>query len=263
MAIGVEVAATVLLCTGLQPCLETLPCMICLSPPPCHLLLTCYEEEQNSSKEKPLRPCLQHRTTEPEVAAQKKTTKWVFFADSLGLALTSVHHFSGADENNSELQLVLSKLQNLRLLTPAPVRSYVLGFHSPVSDYLDYRRRLKQNRVCLEHCLIQGRNLTDTVQVQNVAFEKKFQVHITFDLWQSFQDFPCCYLRPYCGGMDTDVFSFHIPLSAEPSLQDPAHFCISFHCDKGWFWDNSKGQNYPIQLAEDQGPLPSPTGQAG
>ncbi|XP_029459613.1 protein phosphatase 1 regulatory subunit 3C-B-like [Rhinatrema bivittatum] len=227
---------------------------ICLSPPPpLHRLLAGYEELRNTGPGKALRPCLQHRAPGLEAAVQKAAKKRVVFADSVGLMLTAVRLFSKVDEDSCELQLALAKLRTLSPRALAPASAYTLDFRPPASDYLDFRSRLQQNQVCLEHCLIQDTILTGTVQVRNVAYEKKVQVRITFDLWRSFQDFPCCYLRPSYGCTGTDAFSFHVPLPADPSPRDSAHFCISFQCDKGLYWDNNKGQNYPIQLAVDQG----------
>lgn len=253
---------------------------ICLAgSPPLHTLLSNYDSVLQRRPE-PLRPCLSSARcvhsfsgaaatnsapgsveakggrTWPRVKREKK----VVFADSQGLELTTVYVFNESEDDPlSELQFHLNELEGAtaRLHVgeteagPALPGSFlVLEFSQPAADYLDLRNRLKAQQVCLETCSVQDRQLSGTVKVRNLCFDKSVSVRITFDSWRSFQEVSCLYLNNLYGCPDTDTFSFSVPLpeSLEPSNR--VEFCIRYQTPDQTFWDNNHGNNYCLGVAD-------------
>ncbi|XP_042337989.1 protein phosphatase 1 regulatory subunit 3C-B-like [Plectropomus leopardus] len=265
---------------GLSPIMPVDMAMrICLasSPPLRSLLGNCDHRYSSSGAAllkhcEPLRPCLSSglsfgnvamaTTTSPSAATDiggsawlRRTKKSVVFADSRGLALTTVHVFNEADDDVlTELQFHLMEIEGAAARlhlgddTDAADRGsgLVLDFTQPVADYLDLRNRLKAQQVCLETCSLQEHLLSGTVQVRNLCFDKSVSVRITFDSWRSFKDIPCLYLNNVYGCPDTDTFSFSVSL---PEVLEPSNmveFCIQYQTQDHTFWDNNHGNNYRL-----------------
>lgn len=115
------------------------------------------------------------------------------------------------------------------------------------------RNRLKSQQVCLETCSIQDRMLSGTVQVRNVSFEKSVSMRITFDSWRSFKDVVGLYLNNIYGCPDIDTFSFSVLI---PEVLEPSHrveFCIRYQTHDQTFWDNNRGENYRLVVADTKG----------
>lgn len=274
---------------------------ICLaSSPPLHSFLSSYDNRCSSAVLlphcRPLRPCLSSRrcsdvagssnsvttatTTLTVVAAEsnscsdnqarlrRKTKKSVVFADSQGLALTTIHVFNEAEDDLlTEPQLHLTEVEggaaglHLGDVTDSadPGFVFVLDFTPPAADYLDLRNRLKAQQVCLETCSVQERMLSGTVQVRNICFEKAITIRITFDSWRSFRNVRCQYLKNIYGCPDTDTFSFSVsvPEVLEPS--NKVEFCIQYETKDQTFWDNNFGNNYQLVVADPNGCLSQST----
>ncbi|XP_049916411.1 protein phosphatase 1 regulatory subunit 3C-B-like isoform X1 [Epinephelus moara] len=256
---------------------------ICLaSSPPLRSLLSNYDNHCPSSAAallkrcEPLRPCLSSgscgyalsnvataTTTSPSVATdvgglawlRRKKKKSVVFADTRGLALTTVHVFNEAEDDAlTELQFHLTEIEGaaarLHLGDNKDAADcgsgLVLDFTPPAADYLDLRNRLKAQQVCLETCSVQEHLLSGTVQVRNLCFDKSVSVRITFDSWCSFQEVPCQYLNNVYGCPDTDTFSFSVSV---PEVLEPSNrveFCIQYKTQDHTFWDNNQGHNYRL-----------------
>uniref|UniRef100_UPI003AABCB6F protein phosphatase 1 regulatory subunit 3C-B-like n=1 Tax=Centroberyx gerrardi TaxID=166262 RepID=UPI003AABCB6F len=272
---------------------------ICLaSSPPLRSFLGNYDNHCNSpatvllSRCKPLRPCLASgrcgdasgggnsfaSTTATMVSAgsrawPRRKKKSVVFADSRGLALTAVHVFDEAEDDQlAELQFHLTDLEGatarLRLGDdPDPAErgsALVLDFTQPGADYLELRNRLKAQQVCLESCSVQEHSLSGTVQVRNISFEKSVSVRITFDSWRSFQDVPCRHLNNVYGCPDTDTFSFTIPVPEVLEPSERVEFCLQYEARDQTFWDNNHGNNYGLLASDPDGnPTRSSGGTAG
>ncbi|XP_066522591.1 protein phosphatase 1 regulatory subunit 3C-B isoform X2 [Hoplias malabaricus] len=230
---------------------------ICLAhSPPLRSFLSSYEDCKSRNllnQYKPLRPCI---SSKPEVDPSNrgwknpkgKAKKRVVFADSKGMSLTAIHVFKEFEEDPlSDLQFELSDLENAIVgLKVEKEKSFILDFHQPAADYLDFRNRLKKNMVCLEHCVIQDKALSGTVKVSNISFEKSVQVRITFDSWKSYTDFPCAYMNNVYGCADIDTFSFAIDLPSHVPIGDKVEFCISYKTHNQIYWDNNDGKNYRL-----------------
>lgn len=226
---------------------------------------------------------------------KRRKKKRVVFADSRGLALTAVHVFDEAEDILlSELQFHMSKLEcaasELRLVPGqgepsleeqipealgwlAPPASaclpvgvvgaedggphLLLDFIQPAADYLDMRNRLKSQQVCLETCSVQDHMLSGTVQVRNVSFKKCVWVRITFDSWGSYQDVAGLYLNNVYGCPDIDTFSFSVMVPDTLGPSNLVEFCIQYQTGDQTFWDNNRGENYRLVVADrDTGTTP-------
>ncbi|KAM4714953.1 protein phosphatase 1 regulatory subunit 3C-B-like isoform 2-T2 [Anableps anableps] len=251
---------------------------ICLaSSPPLHSFLSNHDDHRFqpaavSPSCQPLRPCLSsgccdsvssETPASAEMALPRKSLrKSVAFADSQGLALTTVYVFTeDEDDPLAELQFHLTELGGATealcledLQDSAESGSgLVLDFTPPAADYLDLRNRLKAQQVCLETCSVQDHLLSGTVQVRNICFEKSVSVRITFDSWSSFQDVRCQYLNNVYGCPDTDTFTFSVsvPLDLVPS--SGVEFCIKYQTKDQIHWDNNLGSNYRLAMVDPTG----------
>ncbi|XP_053366273.1 protein phosphatase 1, regulatory subunit 3Ca [Clarias gariepinus] len=233
------------------------------SPPLHHRFLNSYKDYRVrnliSVNCKPLRPCINTKNTHntslnppcrvwkaPEAKAKKK----VVFADSKGMSLTAVRVFSPCEnkKSDSQVQFQLPKLE----VALNPVQSRILEFRQPATEYMEFRKRLMKNSVCLESCTLQGRTLTGTIKVRNVSFEKSVQVRITFDSWENHRDIECTFLNDVCGCRDTDTFSFIIEIPACVQPQDNVEFCVSYTCGGKTHWDNNNGKNYALVTTHEE-----------
>uniref|UniRef100_A0A3B5L8V4 Protein phosphatase 1 regulatory subunit n=1 Tax=Xiphophorus couchianus TaxID=32473 RepID=A0A3B5L8V4_9TELE len=211
---------------------------------------------------RPLRPCLSSGCCDsvpmetPTSAPRKSPRKSVAFADSQGLALTTVYVFT-EDDPLAELQFHLTELEGaLELEVKDSTESgsgLVLDFTPPATDYLDLRNRLKAQQVCLETCSVQDHLLSGTVQVRNIFFEKSVSVRITFDSWSSFQDVRCRYLNNVYGCPDIDTFTFAVPLPPDLVPSSRVEFCIWYQTKDQVHWDNNLGNNYRLAMADPTG----------
>ncbi|XP_040923156.1 protein phosphatase 1 regulatory subunit 3C-B-like [Toxotes jaculatrix] len=254
---------------------------ICLaSSPPLRSFLGNYDNRCSSSapallqRNEPLRPCLSSSVTMatmPSPAAELGSSsarpgkkKSVVFADSRGLALSTVHVLNEAEDDPlTELQFHLTEIEcataTLNLggnKDPGDCGiGLALDFTQPAADYLDLRNRLKAQQVCLETCSVQERLLSGTIQVRNICFKKSVSVRITFDSWRSFHDVQCRYLNNIYGCSDTDTFSFSVSV---PELLEPSNrveFCIQYQTEDQTFWDNNHGNNYRLTVMDPNGSL--------
>lgn len=120
------------------------------------------------------------------------------------------------------------------------------------------RNRLKSQQVCLETCSIQDRMLSGTVQVRNVSFEKSVWVRITFDSWRSYQDVTGVYLNNVYSCPDIDTFSFSVLIPETLRPPNLVEFCIQYQTGDQTFWDNNRGENYRLVVADTRGrPAPN------
>uniref|UniRef100_A0A3Q2ZW79 Protein phosphatase 1 regulatory subunit n=1 Tax=Kryptolebias marmoratus TaxID=37003 RepID=A0A3Q2ZW79_KRYMA len=208
---------------------------ICLaSSPPLHSFLSVSTESSDQVRRR-----------------RRSQKKSVVFADSQGLALTTVRYFSETEddpliEQNPNIFCSYSTNSGLGL---------VLDFTPPAADYLDLRNRLKAQQVSLETCSIQENLLSGTVQVQNICFEKSVLVRITFDSWSSFQDIECRYLNNVYGCPDTDTFTFSLAVPQKLDSSNSVEFCIQYKTHDKTFWDNNLGNNYRLMTVDPNGCL--------
>uniref|UniRef100_A0A8C5JP64 Protein phosphatase 1 regulatory subunit 3G n=1 Tax=Junco hyemalis TaxID=40217 RepID=A0A8C5JP64_JUNHY len=181
-----------------------------------------------------------------------KCKKRVQFADSLGLSLASVKHFSDAEEPQVP-PAALSHLQS----PPGEERDPPPPGADPpppalllVPDFPDggepSAERLRRQRVCLERL---GRpaaptDVRGTVRVLGGPGPREVTVRYTFNEWLSFVDVPAAPLPP-----EPPAERYGFTLCVPPSLREGSalHFAIRYRSPQGEFWDNNGGRNYTLR----------------
>ncbi|TRZ21216.1 hypothetical protein HGM15179_005890 [Zosterops borbonicus] len=193
-----------------------------------------------------------------------KCKKRVQFADSLGLSLASVKHFSDAEEPQVP-PAALSHLQSppgeerdppppgAEPPPPAPPPLLLLPEFPEGAE--PGPERLRRQRVCLERL---GRpaaptDVRGTVRVLGGPGPKEVTVRYTFNEWLSFVDVPAAPLPPEPpGGAERFGFTLCVP----PSLREGSalHFAIRYRGPHGECWDNNGGRNYTLRCCPGAGP---------
>lgn len=178
--------------------------------------------------------------------------KRVQFADSLGLTLTSIKHFS-AQEDPQIPSKVLTRHQSF---PPQQQQDLDLGsgldpdrLVACFPELRDSDLRVQDLRVCLDKVLITQLQVRGQVRVLKGLQVREVGVRYTFNNWRSHVD---AHALPVPGeeaaGSDPgDRFWFTVHT---PPLMDPGSsvdFAVFVRSDQGEFWDNNQGQNYSIR----------------
>ncbi|KAK2871320.1 hypothetical protein QQF64_002492 [Cirrhinus molitorella] len=181
--------------------------------------------------------------------------KRVVFADAKGLSLTSVRIFT-TDPSETETEEAPQPEEHMKPRMPMQsVRLRLkLGFPQPVPD----RASLKENFVQLESCGLTEKALSGTVRVCNIKYDKAVFIRITFDSWRSHNDIACTYVRESNGSLETELFSFNVPLPSNLDPKEQVEFFVVFRPGNTMQRvDNNKSKNYCI-LVENVAPEPRP-----
>lgn len=216
-----------------------------------------------------------------------KCKKRVQFADSLGLCLASVKHFSAAEEPQVP-PAVLSRLQSFPMRhkdlaefsaalaglagcavppfawAPQPPQARPLA---PAFEAAGRRldlERLRRERVCLEEAAgtaLAGAptDVRGVVRVLSCPGAKEVTVRYTFNEWLSFLDTPAVPLPstpppdgdPAPSALSSPVERYQFALCLPPGLQEgtAVHFAICYRSQQGEYWDNNGGSNYTLRAA--------------
>lgn len=148
-------------------------------------------------------------------------------------------------------------LANLKLDEPAkPANIWKILFSQPASNYLDFRKRLEDENVSLENVIVKcnENELTGTVKVKNICFEKSVIIRATTNNWINHDDTDCSFVDNNTSAAVTiiyDTFSFKLKL---PEDKDSLQFCVRFKSAQGEFWDNCDGKNYSVVKNNEQNP---------
>lgn len=185
--------------------------------------------------------------------------KRVKFADSMGLNLASVKHFSALEEPQIPTK-VLSRHRSLPLPSQHQEALLCQNFRSTVNldthrlvtcfpEPRDTELRVQQLRVCLEKVSItpfdvrgQIRVLCDRGAVREVG------VRYTFNEWLSHVDAQA--LRVSADdvrGLRGERFSFTVYTPPFMDRSCAVHFAVYLKSEQGEFWDNNQGLNYTLR----------------
>ncbi|KAK6638652.1 hypothetical protein RUM43_006919 [Polyplax serrata] len=199
----------------------------------------------------PRRPCLVVRYDVLDLPSTTKNKKRVVFADDRGFPLALIRTMS--EPSNVPPQLLNAQLFTKLNQVPnseSAVEPWEVTFPQPASDYLDFRRRLDINNVCLENVIVKENEqlVVGTVKVRNLDFHKEVFVRATSDGWKTQEDAFCLYVpnSPPSHGLTVlyDTFSFRLTL---PPKSSKIEFCVCFKCSGTDFWDNNYGKNYVLK----------------
>uniref|UniRef100_A0A673A0Z6 CBM21 domain-containing protein n=1 Tax=Sphaeramia orbicularis TaxID=375764 RepID=A0A673A0Z6_9TELE len=152
-----------------------------------------------------------------EISRSRSPTseKKVRFADSLGLELISVKHFSDADEPE----------------VPEPPTQSV------------------EVKVLLESVEADEFSLSGFVRVLNLAFEKSVSLRYSLNNWITFMDSLALYVPDSSDGV-TDKFCFKIIMPTYLDNGGTLQFAIKYCVGGEEYWDNNNGNNYKASLQD-------------
>lgn len=203
----------------------------------------------------PKRPCLVSRaedSIEEDPLSPTKLKKKVVFADDRGMSLTHVRFMT---EPSSVPPLWSSRFlaQVTKGLSAEVVpEPWEVTFPQPASDYIDFRRKLDQDKVSLENVIVRESEecVLGTIKVRNLAFLKEVIVRSTSDDWRTNEDTFCKFVNnnPSISANSGhyilyDTFSFRLTL---PPKSKKIEFCVCFRCGDQEYWDNNGGKNYVL-----------------
>ena len=111
-----------------------------------------------------------------------------------------------------------------------------------------FLKRVRDNKVVLENCIISDKDLTvmGTVRVANIAFHKQVNVRFTVNDWTTFTDIPASYVHNSNDG-PTDRFSFTINVPAHFQVGSKLQMAVQYRAEAQEFWDSNNGRNYVIE----------------
>lgn len=189
-----------------------------------------------------------------------KCKKRVQFADSLGLSLASVKHFSDTEEPKVPSAAPPAEPRDPPEpgAAPGPPRQPPSLRLEP--DFHDggepSAERLRRQRVCLERL---GRpallsDVRGTVRALRGSGPGEVTVRYTFNEWLSFMDVPASPLPPAAAdGSEPPAERFSFALCVPPSLREGSalHFAIRYRGAQGEHWDNNDGRNYTLRCRRD------------
>ncbi|KAF7257654.1 hypothetical protein EG68_05509 [Paragonimus skrjabini miyazakii] len=155
---------------------------------------------------------------------------------------------------------------------------WVLRFPQPAAQYYEFRQRIENGSVSLENISViqpdetsttQLPQLSGTIKVRNLAFEKQVWIRLTTDNWHSYTDHVALYSHKMSGGLihstsrfDTFTFQLTVVPQLESTQQSESiEFAIRYMVGPcgayGQFWDNNSGKNYVIERKHIHNPWPA------
>ncbi|KAM3919787.1 protein phosphatase 1 regulatory subunit 3E-like [Leptodactylus fuscus] len=189
-----------------------------------------------------------------EVVAPRK--KEVRFADSLGLELTTVRHFSDAEAPRVPYHVLAglrcreacpagAELSTL-LLRPGPSCPQLEPLFTNPSTKPDYIDLVRQRKVCLETVNTDPFSVSGDLRVLNLSYEKEVMVRYTMDAWSTSSEVTATYQRG-CSDRYSDRFSFKLLCPTLLNKEGVLEFAIRYKVCGMEYWDNNDGQNYKVK----------------
>jgi len=93
-----------------------------------------------------------------------------------------------------------------------------------------------------------------TIQVRNIAFEKKVYVHLTFNNWETVEVREAKYRfsekSNHNGNSDPNIDKFILKIDTDCDGESVCHiqFAIQYLVDQQEYWDNNNGNNYSLKV---------------
>jgi len=128
-------------------------------------------------------------------------------------------------------------------------------FSQPASDYVEFRRKLEKNCVCLENVITKetDESVVGTVKVKNLSYSKEVWVRVTYDRWDNYEDFQATYVPSGLEGTSVydlyDTFSFTFVIAHEAAKTGCVEFCVCYRSEGMEYWDNNDGINYKLHAS--------------
>ena len=223
--------------------------------------------------------CTIRTMSEPSNCPPKLTSKIVeyflnreFNSSSSHTRLNELNYYSNYTSYG------ISSSSNLIDQDKASIAVYSLNFAQPAGDYLKFRQRLDENKVCLENVVLNRFCINGTIKVKNINFHKQVFIRFSLDKWSTYQDIQAQYVpseyystpigpssptsysatfyeanyQPNHKDYDTFRFQFDLPRHVDASTShnnspnNTIQFCVCYQTGNEQYWDNNYGINYEI-----------------
>ncbi|XP_061614470.1 protein phosphatase 1 regulatory subunit 3G [Phyllopteryx taeniolatus] len=170
-------------------------------------------------------------------AASLLLRKRVQFADSLGLSLASVKHFSALEEPRVPTKVVS------RHTARAGGGRLVACFAEPA----DPDSRVRVLRVCLERLSVTHFDVRGQVRVLSGCARSDVGVRYTFNEWLSHVDAQALLVDAQLAGGGSARYAFTVYTPPEMEAGAAVHLAVYLRSDEGDFWDNNDGRNFTLR----------------
>ncbi|GAB1604902.1 protein phosphatase 1 regulatory subunit 3B-like [Argonauta hians] len=175
-----------------------------------------------------------------------KQKKRVSFADCFGLALVNIRVMTEPSDVppivRPEILSSLTKGSSASVVSTPPLK---MCFTQPAADYLAFRDRVEKNFVSLENVILKDYQVTGTIKVKNIAFEKHVYIKYTFDSWETSEEIDAAYLNTEgCSVFDTFTFEINVPTDFD--INKRIIFAVAYKAKGKEFWDNNDSKDYII-----------------
>lgn len=214
--------------------------------------------KQSLSSEPPKKTIMRRRAQSLSLCPQRKRelrSQQVRFVDSLGLDLEEVKVFKVQEQPQIPQHVIFRLLMSSELAFRKSLELSLPYFKPCFPENLgagpEFLEHLSRRRVCLEQILCSEQGITGTIQVLNLAYEKKVTVHYSFTSWRIHTETTASWVssgnRATPEAPETDIFRFRLPVP--PFILQPGsilEFAICYHVKGSSYWDNNNGQNYKL-----------------
>ncbi|XP_069025013.1 protein phosphatase 1, regulatory subunit 3Db [Embiotoca jacksoni] len=214
--------------------------------------------KHSSHSNPPTKPIMRGRAQSLPSSPQRKKefrSLQVRFVDALGLALEEVKVFKVQERplipQHVMFRLLMSSEQALGKSLELSLPYFKPCFPENMGAQPDFLKRLQTQGVCLEQVLCSDQGITGTMQVLNLAYEKKVTVHYTFTNWRTHSTTTASWIssghQRECDAPETDVFRFRLPVP--PFILQPGailEFALCYHVKGSDYWDNNNSHNYKL-----------------
>ncbi|XP_061111337.1 protein phosphatase 1 regulatory subunit 3G-like [Conger conger] len=195
-----------------------------------------------------------------ETICPETDRKRVQFADTLGLCLASVKHFSATDDPQVPSN-VFSRLQSFppqrdrgslddlcgMFASTLCINHLVPAFKMPVHSK-DFGSRVLRLRVSLEKVTVSHFDIRGQIRaVTSDCSWKEVGVRYTFNDWLSFVDVQAVPIPREDDAVQGEQFSFTLYTPPYSDESSSVHFAVYFRTDHGEFWDNNGRNNYTLK----------------
>lgn len=214
--------------------------------------------KQSSSTDPPTKTIMRRRAQSLPACPRRKRelrSQQVRFVDSLGLDLEEVKVFTVQEQPQIPQHVIFRLLMSSELAFRKSLELSLPYFKPCFPENFgarpEFLEHLCRQTVCLDQILCSEQGITGTIQVLNLAYEKKVMVHYSFTSWQTHTETTASwvssgnYATPEAP--ETDIFRFRMPVP--PFILQPGtilEFAICYHVKGSSYWDNNKGQNYKL-----------------
>ncbi|XP_075993003.1 protein phosphatase 1, regulatory subunit 3Db [Genypterus blacodes] len=184
-----------------------------------------------------------------------RSLQQVRFVDALGVKLEEVKLFRVQDKPLVPQHVLFRLLMDSELAFGTSLELSLPYFKPCFPDNMgaepDFLARVCAQGVCLERVLCSELDITGTVQVLNLAFEKEVSLLYSHTNWRTHTHTQASWVSSGHGGGDgapqTDVFHFRLPVP--PFILQPGSilaFAICYCVSGSTYWDNNNGNNYTL-----------------